>query len=316
MPQATTPEGLTLEYATTGSASDPALLLVNGLGSQLISWPDELCERLAAAGRFVVRFDNRDSGLSSKLDGAVADVDAIAAAVSRGDLEGARALAPYRLSALAGDAVALLDALGIERAHAVGSSMGGAVVQRLAIEHPERLHTLTSIMSTTGEPEYGRSSPEARAALIAPSPRDRAGYVEASRKALVWASKRYADLDAIRDYAARAYDRGFSPEGSARQLTRLIRNLVQNAHRHARSTVEIRVRPGRLEVHDDGPGVPAAHRQRIFEPFTRLDDARARDDGGTGLGLAIVRDIALAHGFTVAVDESHLGGAVFIVSWT
>ncbi len=222
MPQATTPEGLTLEYATTGSASDPALLLVNGLGSQLISWPDELCERLAAAGRFVVRFDNRDSGLSSKLDGAVADVDAIAAAVSRGDLEGARALAPYRLSALAGDAVALLDALGIERAHAVGSSMGGAVVQRLAIEHPERLHTLTSIMSTTGEPEYGRSSPEARAALFAPSPRDRAGYVEASRKALVWASKRYADLDAIRDYAARAYDRGFSPEGSARQLAAMM----------------------------------------------------------------------------------------------
>jgi pimeloyl-ACP methyl ester carboxylesterase len=222
MPQATTPEGLTLHYETTGSPADPALLLVNGLGSQLISWPDELCERLAAAGRLVIRFDNRDSGLSSKLDGQVADVEAITAAVSRGDLEAARALAPYRLSAMAGDAVALLDALGIERAHAVGSSMGGAIVQRLAIEHPERLHTLTSIMATTGEPGYGRSSPEARAALFAPSPRDRAAYVEASRKALVWASRRYADLDAIRAQAGRSYDRCFCPDGSERQLAAMI----------------------------------------------------------------------------------------------
>ncbi|RJQ74140.1 sensor histidine kinase [Pseudonocardiaceae bacterium YIM PH 21723] len=105
-------------------------------------------------------------------------------------------------------------------------------------------------------------------------------------------------------------------DGSARHLSRLVRNLVQNARRHAGSTVLVRVRPGVLEVHDDGPGIPPADRARVFEPFTRLDDARTRDDGGTGLGLAIVRDIAVAHGVTVRVADSPLGGAVVIVSWT
>src|SRR5271155_2820593 len=161
MPQITTPEDITLEYDTIGSSSDPALLLVMGFGSQLIAWPRAFCERLAAAGRCVIRFDNRDCGLSSKLDGRAADVRSIMAAASAGDRDGARALAPYTLSAMSDDGLALLTALGIERAHVVGVSMGGMIAQTMAIEHPDRLLTLTSIMSTTGEPEYGQSTPEA-----------------------------------------------------------------------------------------------------------------------------------------------------------
>src|SRR5215213_9846658 len=177
MPQAQTPDGITLAYETTGSPSDPPLLLVMGFGSQLIAWSPEFCRLLADAGRFVVRFDNRDCGLSSKLDGEPANVDAIAAASAADDFERARELAPYTLSEMAADAAGLLTALGIERAHVAGASMGGMIAQAMAIEHPQRLLTLTSIMSTTGEPGFGQPTPQALEALLAPTPADRQGYV-------------------------------------------------------------------------------------------------------------------------------------------
>src|SRR5271154_1960031 len=156
MAQIATPQGGTLEYEIVGSPSDPPLLLVMGFGSQLIAWPRAFCERLAAGGRFVISFDNRDSGLSSKLDGQGANISAIAAAARAGDFEQARALAAYTLTDMSDDGLALLTALGIERAHAAGASMGGMIAQTMAIEHPERLVTLTSMMSTTGEPEVGQ----------------------------------------------------------------------------------------------------------------------------------------------------------------
>ncbi len=222
MAQITTPQGVALEYDTVGSPLDPALLLVMGFGAQMIAWPRALRERLAAGGRYVISFDNRDCGLSSKLDGEGADIAAIVAAASAGDFDTARELAAYTLSEMAADGVALLDGLAIERAHVVGVSMGGMIAQTMAIEHPRRVLTLTSMMSTTGEPEFGRSTPEARQALLTPPPGDRAGYIEAAGRASVWRSRRYPDLDGARELAGESYDRCYAPAGVARQLAAMI----------------------------------------------------------------------------------------------
>lgn len=222
MAQISTPRDVTLEYETAGSPADPPLLLVMGFGSQLIAWPRAFCERLAAGGRFVIGFDNRDCGLSSKLDGQGADLASVIAAASAGDFERARALAAYTLSEMSDDGLALLTALGIERAHVVGASMGGMIAQTMAIEHPERLLTITSMMSTTGEPEYGQSTPEAVQALLTPAPADRAGYVEAAASALIWRSKRYPDLAGVRKLAGESYDRCYHPAGVTRQLAAMI----------------------------------------------------------------------------------------------
>lgn len=222
MPQIVISPDVTLEYETFGSSEDPPLLLVMGYGSQLISWPRGFCERLAAAGRFVIAFDNRDCGLSSKLDGQGAEVSSVIAAASAGDFETARELAAYTLSDMSDDGFALLSALGIERAHVVGVSMGGMIAQTMAIEYPDRLTTLTSIMSTTGEPEFGRSTPEARQALLTPPPADREGYVDAAARTLIWRSKKYPELDGARQLAGESYDRCYCPQGTSRQLAAMI----------------------------------------------------------------------------------------------
>jgi pimeloyl-ACP methyl ester carboxylesterase len=222
MPQLTTPHGVALEYETAGSPADPPLLLVPGFGAQLIAWPRAFCERLAAGGRFVISFDNRDSGLSSKLDGQGADVASVIAAASAGEFEQARALAAYALSEMSDDGLELLSALGIEQAHVLGSSMGGMIAQTMAIEHPERLLSLTSVMSTTGEPEFGQSTPEARQALLTPAPADRARYIDAAENSLIWRSKKYPDLAGARRLAGESYDRCYYPEGATRQLAAMI----------------------------------------------------------------------------------------------
>ena len=186
-----------LHYDTFGSADDPTLLLVNGLGSQSINFDAEWCELFAATGHQVVRFDNRDTGLSSKLDGVA-----------------------YTVTDMAGDCVAVLDAVGVDRAHVLGLSMGGMIVQRLAIAHPERVRSMTSVMSRTGERGYGESSPEALAVLTAPPAASRDEYVERQVAAQrVYGSKpEWLDDEEIRARAGAAYDRCFCPEGIGRQM--------------------------------------------------------------------------------------------------
>src|SRR5436305_4925039 len=163
--------GIELEYDTFGDPADPALLLIMGLGSQLISWDPQFCGMLAARGFRVIRFDNRDIGLSTQFDHLPRpDFFAI--------LGGDRSTAPYVMADMAQDAAGLLDALGIERAHIVGASMGGMIAQELAIRHGERALSLCSIMSTTGNHAVGQPSPEALAALLTPRGADRAQAIE------------------------------------------------------------------------------------------------------------------------------------------
>ena len=215
MPRADVATGMELEYDTFGSPTDPALLLVMGFTAQMTSWEEGFCRLLADGGRFVIRFDNRDCGLSTKLDGVEVDTGAVMTAAMTG---GTIPTVPYTLSDMAADAIGLLDHLGIDRAHIMGASMGGMIVQTMAIEHPARIISMTSVMSTTGEPSVGQASHEALSALLTPPPTERKAYIEAAGTYAVFASKRYYDPEAARKRAARDYDRSFSPEGATRQM--------------------------------------------------------------------------------------------------
>lgn len=206
---------LDIEYETMGDPTNPPVLLVMGFTAQMIVWPDSFCARLVDHGYRVIRFDNRDCGLSGKLDGVSVDPNAVMHARLSGD---DIPPVPYTLSDMAADAVGLLDHLGIDAAHVVGASMGGMIAQTMAIEHPHRLRSLTSIMSMTGELEFGSPTPEAGAVLLAPPPADRQAYIDASVAAQVWQSRRYFDEKQVRADAARGYDRSFYPEGASRQL--------------------------------------------------------------------------------------------------
>jgi pimeloyl-ACP methyl ester carboxylesterase len=190
-------------YETFGEAGDPALVLVNGLGSQCINFDAEWCNLFVSEGYRVVRLDNRDVGLSSKLEG----VD-------------------YSLADMAEDVVAVLDAEGIARAHVMGLSMGGMIVQRLAIEHPDRLLTMTTVMSRTGEPGFGESAPDALAVLTAPPATSREEHIENHVAAIsVYGSKpEWIDDDETRSRAAAAYDRCFCPGGIGRQMAAVMRD--------------------------------------------------------------------------------------------
>lgn len=215
MARALLAHGVEIEYETFGSPSDPTLLLVMGFTAQLTAWDVGFCEMLAARGLHVIRFDNRDCGLSTRFDGVVVDVGAVIGAALA---EQPVPPVPYTLSDMALDAVGLLDHLGIDRAHVMGASMGGMIAQHVAIEHPQRVRSLVSVMSMPGEPEVGQPAPEAMEALLAPPPTEREAYIDSSSRWLVWASKKYGDAERNRRNAARDYDRSFYPEGSTRQL--------------------------------------------------------------------------------------------------
>jgi len=215
MPRALVQTGMELEYDTFGSPDDPALLLIMGFTAQMTAWDERFCRLLADGGHYVIRFDNRDCGLSTKLDGQEPDV---AGAMAAAFADQPAPPLPYTLSDMAADAIGLLDVLGIEKAHIMGASMGGMIAQTVAIEHPERVRSLISVMSQPGEVEVGQPTAEAAEAIFSPPPTTREEYIEASPRWLVWASKKYRDIERTKELAGREFDRSFYPEGGPRQL--------------------------------------------------------------------------------------------------
>jgi pimeloyl-ACP methyl ester carboxylesterase len=209
--------GIRIEYETFGDAAGRPLLLVMGLAQPMIVWPERFCELLADRGHFVVRFDNRDSGRSTTFEDAGAPT---AFGTALRFWTGRPIRAPYTLDDMVDDAAGLLDALGIERVHLVGASMGGIISQGFAVEYPRRTASLTSIMANTGNPRY--AMPKLRALLVAlrRPPAERRAFVEYSVK--LWRTIGSPGFpyreDFVRRRAARIHDRGNSPTGLARQL--------------------------------------------------------------------------------------------------
>ncbi len=215
---------LTLDYEVFGAAGDPPLLLIMGLGAQAVFWPDAFCQMLAARGFYVIRFDNRDIGLSDKCDkDGVPDMFALMTQF----LAGKKVDSPYTLDDMAQDTVDLLDALGIAKAHIVGASMGGMIAQLLAANHPARVLSLTSIMSTTGHRELPQAKPEALAALMAPAPADLSDIkAVVDRGVATWkaiGSPAYPrDEDDLRAFIHAQALRSYYPQGVARQMAAIL----------------------------------------------------------------------------------------------
>jgi pimeloyl-ACP methyl ester carboxylesterase len=250
-PERTRANGIELCWDSFGDAGAPPMLLIMGLAAQMIAWPDEFCGRLAERGLRVIRFDNRDIGLSTRFDAAgVPDIGAALTA----SLQGKPVDAPYRLSDMAADAFGLLDALGIARAHVVGASMGGAIAQTMAIERPERLMTLTSIMATTGEPGLPPPTPDAMGVLLKAPVTTLEGFVESY--AQTWKVLRagsFPEDEALdRERAEQVFARGLNPPGVARQLAAILAS-------GSRKTALRSVRVPTLVLHGDAdPLVPLA----------------------------------------------------------
>jgi pimeloyl-ACP methyl ester carboxylesterase len=204
-----------LEYDHFGNPTDPALLLIMGFTAQMVAWDEEFCTQLADRGHFVIRFDNRDCGLSTKLHGVPSNSDAVIMAAM---METEMPPVPYTLSDMAADAMKVLDHLNIERAHIMGASMGGMIAQTVAIEHPHRVKTLISVMSQPGELTVGQPTQEAMELIVTPAPTDRDEYIAFAPKWQLWQSKKYRSDEVSRRNAIRDFDRSNYPEGGPRQM--------------------------------------------------------------------------------------------------
>ena len=208
--------GIEIAYEQFGDPADPTLLLIMGLGVQMLLWDERLIEMLVARGFHVVRFDNRDVGHSSKTPGPAPRVTP---ALVRRPRRPA-----YTLDDMADDAAGLLDHLGVERAHLMGVSMGGMIAQTLAARHPERVLSLVSIMSTTGNRRVGRAKPAALALLLNRPPADREANIERAVKTwrVIGSPGFDRDEERIRDVVGRSFDRCFHPRGVAHQLVAIM----------------------------------------------------------------------------------------------
>lgn len=221
--------GLNFEFETFGKPQDPTILLIMGFSAQMTMWPEELCQGLASRGYQVVRFDNRDIGLSAKLESAgnVNVMEAFMKAASGQPIQ-----SPYQLNDMAADAVGILDALDIEQAHIVGASMGGMIAQLVAINHPAKAKSLTSIMSTTGRRDLPPSSPEALAVLTQAAPVEREARIAHTMKVwrIIGSQAPYtADDEELRTVATAIVDRSpYYPAGIARQLVGILASPPRN----------------------------------------------------------------------------------------
>lgn len=209
--------GIDIEYDTIGNSSGRPLLLIMGLASQLVAWPMEFCHKLADHGHYVIRFDNRDIGLSTKIEaGGLPDLMQAMEAFQ----QGIPVDAPYTLSDMAADTVGLMDALHIESAHVCGQSMGGMIAQVMAIEYPQRTQSLISLESSTGDTTLPTATPAAMKAMMSTPPQDRESYIQYSAgvfRAFAGGSDEY-DEELQKEIIGIAYDRLLYPPGFVRQL--------------------------------------------------------------------------------------------------
>ena len=216
-PQMAKTNGVELCYDIFGDANAEPMVLIMGLGAQMIFWDDDFCKELAGRGFRVVRFDNRDIGLSTKMSGGkpLTAIDFLKLRIFKIPPQ-----ASYRLWDMANDVIGLMDLLGIKKAHIVGLSMGGAIAQEIAMNHPNRVLSLTSIMATSGNPKLPNPTKEAMAMLVAPAPKTKDEYF--ARFAANWKILRGASFpaDEAKDHARaeRTYARGLNPAGVGRQL--------------------------------------------------------------------------------------------------
>ena len=220
------PTGVDICYQTFGDESGEPLLLVMGLGGPMTWWDPEFCQQLADSGFFVIRFDNRDSGRSSRVSGRINRRKIVAS------FAGLKPQTPYSLQDMADDAFALLDHLALDAAHVVGVSMGGMIVQTMALSQPRRVLSLTSIMSTTGRRTVGWQDPRLLPMLVANRDASREHYVETSAR--LWkmiGSPLYPDTaDSIRDRAGETWDRGISRAGVMRQMGAILTQSDRSRH--------------------------------------------------------------------------------------
>ncbi len=221
--------GIELCYQTFGDPDGAPLLLVMGLGGPMTWWDPALCRMLAERGFFVIRYDNRDTGRSTRLRGRVTRSALLRAFAGRGGRP------PYTVSDLAGDAVGLLDHLGLESAHVAGVSMGGMIAQTLAVEHPRRVRSLTSIMSTTGKRSVGWQHPRLLPVLLASRGAGREGYVATATKTwqLIGSPAYPPEVEAIRTRAGDTFDRGVSASGVMRQMLAILHQPDRGPRLHA-----------------------------------------------------------------------------------
>ena len=291
MPQITA-NGITIEYEAHGDPKNPPLLLVMGLGAQMTLWPIELIDALTARGYYVIRYDNRDIGLSEKFGHAgVPDVRKVALM----KLFGLRPKLPYRLADMAADAADLLRVLGIDKAHVVGASMGGMIVQLLAANHPEKVLSMTSVMSTTGNRRLPRPRPEALKALMGRPPADATldqvvpVVINVSRAI---GSPAYPVPETrLRERIERDFHRSFYPQGAARQLAA----IIDDGDRRARLK---RIGAPSLVIHGiDDPLVPVEGGR---DTAANIRGAKLHEIKGMGHDLPLelveeISDVIAAH---------------------
>jgi len=205
-------------HESFGDPADPPLLLIMGLGMQMVAWHDEFCAQLAARGFHVVRFDNRDAGRSTYLDFPPPTIRQLATRRFRPE--------QYTIEDMAADTAGLIDALGLGPVHVVGASMGGMIAQMLAARHPDRVRSLVSIMSNTGSRFAGQPDPKLLSVLLSPSPRERDAFIDHSVRIfeLIGSRDLGIDVEEIREQAARSYERGHNPAGTARQLAAILKS--------------------------------------------------------------------------------------------
>lgn len=263
--------GIEIAYETFGDPSEPPLVLIMGLGYQMVFWDKEFCIQLSRQGYQVIRFDNRDVGLSTWLDNAgVPDI------VTMKQLMAQRktAQAPYSLSDMADDVAGFLDALNMESAHIVGRSMGGMIGQMMAINHPERLKTLTSIMSSTSDPNLPPPKQEVLSILLEPEPTDIEGFVEHTIR--IWhllnGSVFPIDEALVREWARESYKRGLNPDGAARHFAAII---ATGSRKEALKSINVPT----LVIHGDS------------DPFVPVECGKDTAEAIPGARFIIIKDM-------------------------